>query len=480
MSGRAALLALLVGCASTAPAPSNAPRPPQGPVTLPPNGIVGEYDVTYDGKKSVWVYGTMGVKTPVFEVEEGADAFLSELEGAPLREEKWVKPTRQGAQFVFAPCVSGPCRIRYRASIRSAGKKIDELEVASEEGDVVIAPPSSWLLTAPRDDDAAKVRFRVKTEKNTTFVTGVYRSPDAPDAWDITLSDLWTAPYSAFGPFRTRTTTPKGARIDVAIGPGKFALSDDEILAWVETCERAIVGYFGTFPAKEAALIFVAGRGRMPGEGKTLSGGGGAIFMRLGTQATPDSLANDWVLTHEMVHLNFPTLPRQHHWAEEGVATYVEPFARARIGTLSVEEAWKGLVEGVPNGEPEKGDEGLDRTHTWGRTYWGGALYFLAADVAIRKQSANKFGLEHALRGINAAGGTGAVRWPIEDTMRKGDAVVGGASLLTLYEKMGKAPTPVDLDAMWKDLGVKYAGGRVTFDDTAPSAAIRKAITTPN
>jgi hypothetical protein len=38
----------------------------------------------------------------------------------------------------------------------------------------------------------------------------------------------------------------------------------------------------------------------------------------------------------------------------------------------------------------------------------------------------------------------------------------------------------VDLDAMWRELGVVRAGDHVTFDDNAPMAATRRAITWGN
>jgi hypothetical protein len=37
-------------------------------------------------------------------------------------------------------------------------------------------------------------------------------------------------------------------------------------------------------------------------------------------------------------------------------------------------------------------------------------------------------------------------------------------------------PDRVDLDGLWKQLGVKNTGNTVVFDDAAPLAPIRKAI----
>ena len=53
-------------------------------------------------------------------------------------------------------------------------------------------------------------------------------------------------------------------------------------------------------------------------------------------------------------------------------------------------------------------------------------------------------------------------------------------SVLTdLYKKMGEDPDPVDLDALWKQLGVGFENGGIVFDSSAPLARIRESITPP-
>jgi hypothetical protein len=39
-------------------------------------------------------------------------------------------------------------------------------------------------------------------------------------------------------------------------------------------------------------------------------------------------------MTHELVHMAIASLADEHHWLEEGLATYVEPIARAQDGQL--------------------------------------------------------------------------------------------------------------------------------------------------
>jgi hypothetical protein len=170
-------------------------------------------------------------------------------------------------------------------------------------------------------------------------------------------------------------------------------------------------------------------------------------------------------------------VPERHHWVEEGLATYVEPIARARVGDLTPQKVWGDLVDGLPQGLPERGDRGLDSTPTWGRTYWGGALFCLLADIEIRKRTRNQKGLEDALRAILKAGGTIESDWQLLQAIDIGDNATGTPVLHELYDKMKATPVPVDLEGLWKELGVAKKDGLIRFNDSVPLAAIRRTIT---
>lgn len=60
-----------------------------------------------------------------------------------------------------------------------------------------------------------------------------------------------------------------------------------------------------------------------------------------------------------------------------------------------------------------------------------------------------------------------------------GDKATGTTVLTDLYAKMGAKPYAPDLDALWRDLGVSVKDERAAFDDEAPLAPIRRAITAP-
>jgi hypothetical protein len=251
------------------------------------------------------------------------------------------------------------------------------------------------------------------------------------------------------------------------------------LLDWVTSSARAVTVYYGQFPVSRLRLRVRFFEGRGVRGGRTTGWNGASISIAVGRASTTSDFAGDWVLTHEMVHLAFPSVPEEHHWIEEGSATYIEPIARARAGDLTPEKVWGDLIDGLPQGLPRPGDRGLDFTPTWGRTYWGGALFCLLADIEIRKRTANEKGLEDTLRAILKAGGTIESDWPLMRTLEIGDRATGVPVLHELYDKMKASAAPVDLSALWKELGIERRNGKTEFNDGAPLAAIRKTITQP-
>lgn len=282
----------------------------------------------------------------------------------------------------------------------------------------------------------------------------------------------------------SQTIQTGGARIRVDVAPGPLDLSRAQIVAWVQTAARAVSEYYGRFPVHRARVLVIPVASRSGVLTGTTWGDvdrfPGFSRMRLGEHTTEQDLVDDWTMTHEFVHTALPSLSRDQHWLEEGSATYVEPIARAQIGTLTPEFVWQETVKGMSKGEPSPADQGLDQTHTWANTYWGGALFCMIADIKIREATGNRRGLQDALRGILAAGGSIAVDWPIDKVLAAGDRATGTTVLADLYRQMANHSfAPIDLDNLWKQLGVQLRNNGVAFNNQAPLAAIRKAITTP-
>jgi hypothetical protein len=284
-------------------------------------------------------------------------------------------------------------------------------------------------------------------------------------------------PYDAFDKLPKTDLDVPGGIIHVAFAPGDISLPKSKILEWVETSAKAVSTYYGRFPVNSLKLLLVPVDGPRVRGGTTWGYRGAAIRVLVGRMSSAEDLRKDWVLVHEMVHLALPDMEERYNWLSEGLAVYVEPIARVQAGDLSATEIWQAMMRDMPKGLPQPGDEGLDNTDTWGRKYWGGAMFCLIADIQIRKATGNRLGLQDAMRGVLAAGGNHEVDWPIERILATADKAVGLQVLADLHNAWGSKPVTPDLDALWRNLGLNAQGGAPFFDDAAPLAAIRAKIT---
>lgn len=369
----------------------------------------------------------------------------------------------------------GSLRFRYRFLLGEAARSSRQVHSAFEHDGALLAPPSVWLARPENGTSGRRCRLRVTTPPGVDFVTGLLPAPD-DDGYQVDLDSIREAPYSGFGSFRRFGADVGGARLALAVASGSLGVGDDALATWLEASGRAVSTYYGRFPVPRVLVLVIPGGRRAMGYGTTLTGGGASIMLWIGARARQQDLDDDWVLVHEMVHLGFPTLPREQHWLEEGLATYVEPIARVGVRTMAPDAAWKSMLEGLPRGVPSVRAAGLDGAHSIDGLYWGGALYWFLADLEIRQQSSNRKGLPDALRAILAAGGNAMAEWEARPALAKGDAAVGGNALTGLFDRMAEQPDPVDLAALFDRLGVSLKNGAVVYDDTRPLAAIRRSI----
>jgi hypothetical protein len=130
----------------------------------------------------------------------------------------------------------------------------------------------------------------------------------------------------------------------------------------------------------------------------------------------------------------------------------------------------------MPKGQPRSGDAGLDHHPGWGRTYWGGAVFWLLADIRIREKTGGHFGLIDALRAVNRESGGNGAEWSERRVVDVGDKATGTHVLTDLYDQMKDDPMTVDLDGLFAKLGVARRDGQVVFDEQAPEAALRHQL----
>jgi hypothetical protein len=285
---------------------------------------------------------------------------------------------------------------------------------------------------------------------------------------------------------QTRACGPQTAEV-MTVGSSTLCLHIEEatpariqlLQVWVRRSADIVAQYYGHFPASLVRLDLGIMNGDRIGGGHTINEGGLSIHVDAGRDASVARLADDWVLVHEMVHLALPEIGRRHDWLTEGLAVYVEGVARAQAGNRAIADVWAEDRRSMPLGLPRAGEGGMDQTPTWARKYWGGALYCLEADVQIRQRTANRLGLQTALRAILEATGGYANERDITEVLSIGDAATGTRVLEDLYDQEKATPVIAPLDSLWRELGVPQNPLTEPFDDHAPLADIRIAITRP-
>lgn len=101
----------------------------------------------------------------------------------------------------------------------------------------------------------------------------------------------------------------------------------------------------------------------------------------------------DWTAYHEMSHLFIPYPGMADIWFSEGLASYYQNILQFRAGLLTADEAKNKLRKGFQRGRNDNNhseltlrqlSEAMHKKRAYMRVYWSGALYFLAADLALR------------------------------------------------------------------------------------------------
>jgi hypothetical protein len=439
---------------------------------------VYDYEVAVgEGARELAVEGRLSdAPRGCWEIGSGLESFVDAAQ--VRRGRKWVAVERTNRCFDTSRGRGKDVQIRYRFRLADAAAGTDRRRgrVSADRG-AFFAPPTAWLLR-PSAEREGRYRLHVTTPPGLHFVTGLPRV--APDAYEGRLEFMDGTPYAVFTPEAPARLEIGGGEIEWVLMPGELPVPRESVERWIADSARAVAAYYGRFPVPRVALLVSPpGAGRGGGGGSTMGYGSAAIRIGVGRRIEE---GRDWVLVHEMVHLGLPNLGSDERWMEEGLATYAEPVARCRVGQLAAADVWSGFVAQMPEGLPGPGDEGLDHLavvdgrQRWGRTYWGGALFWLLADVALIEKTEGRVGLEDVLAGVLEGGGDIRVRWDVERLLDVADRVAGAPVLKELYGRMALAPGTTDLNALWVRLGVRREGHTLSLDDDAPQAWVRRRI----
>jgi hypothetical protein len=83
------------------------------------------------------------------------------------------------------------------------------------------------------------------------------------------------------------------------------------------------------------------------------------------------------------------------------------------------------------------------------------------------------------LRAILQAGGSIDHHWPVTKAFETADRATGTHVVMRMYSEMAEKAMHIDLQELWRKLGISRVNGGITFNNDAPLSAIRDSIISP-
>ncbi len=386
---------------------------------------------------------------------------------------------------------SGIVEARYRFELDAYLDETNNDMEGMRRGGTRVALLGGWMLQPLVGGNGPAVSIAVDLPQGQSFATAL---PLRNGRYVLGEVPMRFAGYAVFGNFQSLVVpvlpppalgtpalgTPapgkRDAQIELVMLDANYTATRQNYADWVRQSAQAIASYFDGFSSEKTLIVAFPGGGEGVQFGRVVGGGGVTVALRVGIDSKVGDLYQAWVLIHEMIHTAMPFVLGRGSWLMEGAATYIEPIIRSRVGWKSEDDVWHEWIDNMPRGVGALSESGLLASSGRNATYWGGALFMLLTDVEMRRGSANKVGLEDCLRDVLAQIGNTTKLLSVADLIAACDRAVGGTTMQDMANRYVYKATPLDLMALWRDLGVELVGGRIVYHDEAPLAAVRKAI----
>lgn len=346
-------------------------------------------------------------------------------------------------------------------------------DIAERYGHSLVAPASSFLLAPDPPEDGTPLRVHFDSPN---VESGLKRAADG--AYLVDSHELKVATYTTFGARETRDIAVGDAALRLAVLDGKLDLATDVLERWVADAARGVASFFQRPPEPRTLVVLVPvpNRHGIP-FGKMLPESGPGLIVFVGEHTAADELHADWVLVHELFHAGTPSYLGEGKWYDEGLATYFEPLIRTRLGWRTEADLWAEFMRDMPRGLDAMTRRGLANPVGYPDIYWGGGLFCLLADLEMRRTTSGVKGLEDGVRAVLAAGGFSSEVWTLAHATEVTDAALGARLLARLQTEHLEHGAPVDLDAVFQELGVSIGrNGGIALDSHAPAATLRHAL----
>ena len=284
----------------------------------------------------------------------------------------------------------------------------------------------------------------------------------------------------------------------------EFTPAEQSLLKqWLAKAAHTASQLAGTFPRRESRVVIQRagsrrGSGRWPVPwGQTIRSGLEGVSFQVNTAKPLREFIDDWTAAHEFSHLFIPYPGRRDIWLSEGFASYYQNILMAREGLLTEQRAWQKLYEGYMRAEQDSNpdhtlievSEGRRRFRATMRIYWSGALFFMEADIALRRASNNQLSLDWVLDQYIDCCRDQRDGWNGEQMLASFDEIIKSNAILVksveadyfsgLYQRYSKSTKIPDSEPLFEQLGITIVNGEVQLGGETETVILRQDFTRP-
>lgn len=310
-----------------------------------------------------------------------------------LRYARWLSPgpvrkLPAPAGRIAVPADVGEGCIGYGVSLQEGGS-LSAIVRRSERD--LLASPNAWLWRPLRRSPSLRAELTLGLPEG---VTASLPWPLVGARYQLTAAAFAFDSHAAFGRFRPVEVEAQGVKASVAL-LGDLPRVDRQGLArWLRSSVHVAAQSDGQFPASLLQVVVVSEPSGGEPFGSVARGGGASVLMFVPQRYDAEMLRTDWVLPHELSHLLLPFVEREDAWLPEGLATYYQELLRARASIISPDAALENLAGAMRSASREgtgrplcEESRAMHHTGAYRAVYWGGAAYWLMADVALRQRA---------------------------------------------------------------------------------------------
>lgn len=384
-----------------------------------------------------------------------------------------VKSERRGRSIRLSPWPGGCARLTIALAQITAASRPDR---GFQIGAVALTAADSWLW---RPADAAQLRFDLPPgwQVSTPFARC------GPDCFELGPEAADGPAFIALGALDRREISVPGGVVERVILPGGDQAGRAQLDRYAEHSLCLLRQAYGALPVTHLQMLLVPmpARSRAVLFGQVYRGGLGGIQLLVDPERPWSEFAQNWIAPHEFTHLMHPYLGSAARWLSEGLASYQQNAILARAGLISAETAWTKLLQGFDRGRERElpttlpeASENMHRADAYMPVYWGGAAYWLEAELALIEQK--QITLDQVLTRFRDCCLPAGEDWSgarfLATLDRLSESTVFTDTARRYWHRRGFP----DIDATLQRLGLSQRGERVKLDPDPAKAALRQRL----